>query len=379
MKGKKEYLDFLNFFVSKPFIITVSIIVAFILLRPTLGQILERMRLSSLYGKMQKIATLQLNYEITNNMFADDLKNIDTKLKDNDGNYFAGESVKTGQYTLFLARKGVFGLPEKNDYIVYYDYKHATFACAPQVHPMCKNLAKISKDICEESGMNWSTRNNECYTREKDMCFALGMNWDTKGDEIFCGYKNTSNMKIYESGKCLATLPSGCQKSVVYSGATCEGASSFACLESNLQGGNCIAQGETACHSVQINAGSSCIVNEDYTGYYGCQNAIINKGGNCVAIGTNTLACNKALINKGGRCIGYAVQACNNATVFAEGVCEANFSTACNNIAVKKGGRCIANMPDTCLGVYDKGACCHGDYCPKDSPKCNCPNFTTFC
>lgn len=379
MNNKKNNLEFLNFFVSKPFIITVIVIAALIALRPTLAQVLERMRLSSLYNKMQKIATLQLNYEITNNMFADDLKSIDTKLKDNDGKYFEGDTVKTGKFTLTLAKRGLFGFPQQNNYFVYYDYKNASIACAPQSHPMCKNLSHISKEICEEANMNWSYRINDCYTKEKDMCLALGMIWDTKGDSIFCGYKDIPNMKIYESGTCIATIPSGCQKSIVYAGASCEGSSSFACMESILQGGNCIARSETACHSVQINSGSSCIVNDEYTGYYGCQNAIINKGGRCVATGTNTLACNKAIINKGGRCLGYALQACNNATIFSDGVCEANISTACNNIVVKKGGRCIANMPDSCIGIYDKGSCCHGDFCPENSPKCNCPNFAKIC
>ena len=211
------------------------------------------------------------------------------------------------------------------------------------------------------------------------MCISLGMPWDTKGDDILCGYKNTPNKKIYESGTCIATTPSGCQKSTVYEGAVCEGASPYACIQSDLQGGDCIAKAETACHSVQINLGSSCIVSEDYSGHYGCQNAVINKGGKCIANGSNTLGCNKTIINKGGKCIGYAPQSCNNATVFSEGVCEANIATACNNIILKKGGRCISNVPETCKGTYDKGSCCHGDYCPADAPKCNCPNFATIC
>ncbi|MCR5504933.1 MAG: hypothetical protein K6E94_05230, partial [Elusimicrobiaceae bacterium] len=339
----------------------------------------ERMRLSSLYEKMQKIAALQTNYEITNNSFADDFKNVDAKLKDNDGKYFEGETVKTGPYSLSLAQRGLLGIPKKNEYLLYYDYKTNVFACSPQSHPMCKNLATISKDVCEEANMYWSIRTNDCYTKEKDLCLALGMTWNTKSDDIFCGYKNTPNMKIYESGTCIATTPSGCQKSVVFEGATCEGSAPFACAESNLQGGNCIAKGETACHSVQVNIDSSCIVNEDYSGYYGCQNVIINKGGKCVAMGSNISACNKPIINKGGRCIGYAMKSCNGATIFSEGICEANISSACNDIIVKKGGRCISNIDNTCIGTYEKGSCCHGDYCPKDSPKCNCPNFATVC
>ena len=370
MNKEDEAINFINFLLSRQFFIIVLLIIMFVALHPLVLQLVERIKVSSIYDKMQKIANLQINYEIANNRFADDLKLLDTKIKDNKDSYLTGDSAKIGQYTLQLARKGILAFPEKNDYAVYYDYKTSVFACAPQEHFICKNLAKMTQDICEEAGFEWSNKIHSCYPDEKEMCLALGLPWDNKSDTIFCGYRNIPDMKIYEKSSCIATTPSGCKGSIVYENGTCEGSSSFACLESNLQGGNCIAKGETACHSVQVNKDSSCIVNEDYSGYYGCQNSIINKGGTCLATGSNTLACNKAIINNGGKCIGYALQSCNNATVFAGGICEADSSTSCNNITVKNGGKCIANMPNTCIGNYDKGACCHGEYCPLDIPKC---------
>ncbi len=369
----------LNFVTKKSFIIPVVAVIVLIALYPTFTKVLERMKLSSTYNIMQKIALAQTNYEISHNSYADDFKELDIKLKDKYGKYFSGDSVSLKNFTLLLAQRGVLAIHKQGDYFGYYDYKNASFGCAPREHYICKNIASITKDICEEANMLWSVRNQACYTREKDMCLALNMPWDTKGDTVFCGYKNLPNMKIYEGASCIATIPSGCQKSNVYEGATCTGKAPFSCLQSSLQGGNCVPQTDTACHSVQINKGSVCLVDEDYTGLYGCQNATINKGGICLARGGNTLACNKPTINNGGICRGYAAKSCQNATVLSGGICEANANTVCQEITVKSGGKCIANMPETCEGVYEEGACCHGEFCPAYSPKCNCPNFAKVC
>ena len=379
MKEYDSEVSLLSFFIKKQFIITVMVIIALSLLYPFFGKVIERMRLSSLYNKMQKIATAQINYEIGHNAFTNDFKNLDLKIKDNNDQYLSGEDAHLGNFIVNMGTKGLFGVHNKRDYFVYYDYKNSSFHCAPGEHHICKNIAPISKEICEEANMLWSTKNNTCYTREKDMCLALSMPWDTKSDNVFCGYTNLQNMQIYQGGTCIGSMPSGCQNSIVYTGATCEGKSSFACVGSDLRGGTCIAETDTACHSVQIHSGAYCIVSEDYLGSYGCQNTIINKGGACIASGNGNLGCHKPLINNGGICMGNTLQSCNNATVLFGGICEANALGACQEITVKNGGRCIANTEKTCTGSYDKGACCHGDYCPEDSPKCNCPGFAKVC
>ena len=173
-------------------------------------------------------------------------------------------------------------------------------------------------------------------------------------------------------------LPASLQP-LVAAKATCEGKSPFGYMQSNLQGGICIAYKDTACHSVQINKGSTCLVNDDYLGEYGCQNTTINKGGVCLASGSGAFACNKATINKGGVCRGYSNKSCNNVIVLEGGICEANTQEACQEITLKKGGKCIANVLNTCNGTYEKGSCCHGDYCPDYAPKCNCSGYATIC
>ena len=237
----------------------------------------------------------------------------------------------------------------------------------------------MPKDACHEADMIWSDKTNACYMEASDLCNDLGMPWDPKINNGFCGYKDTTGMKIYDTGACLGTIPSGCQNSIVYENASCEGLAPFACIGSKLKGGNCIVRYDNACHSVQINNGSFCTVGNDFYGNFGCQNAIINKGGICLASGNNLLGCNKVIINEGGMCRGYALQSCNNAIIFAGGICEGNISSACQNITVKNGGRCIANTPKTCNGTYEIGSCCHGDFCPENAPKCDCPNYTTRC
>ena len=376
---KDSEKSILNFFTQKPFIITVIVIVVLISLYPTFTKVLERMHFSSTYNTMQKIALAQTNYEITNNSYADDFKELDIKLKDKNGRYFTGDTANLKYFTLLLAQRGILAINKKGDYFGYYDYKNSSFSCAPREHYICKNINSVTKDICEEANMLWSVRNQSCYTKAKDMCLSLNLPWNSDGETSFCGYKNLPNMRIYEGSSCIATIPSGCQSSKVYDGAICTGKAPFACLQSSLQGGNCVPQTDTACHSVQINKGSVCLVNEDYTGLYGCQNATINNGGICLATGNNSQACNKPTINNGGICRGYAAKSCQNATVLSGGICEANATTVCQEITVKKGGRCISNVPQTCEGVYEEGACCHGDYCPADAPKCNCPNFAKVC
>ena len=379
MKYKESLAHFLVFITSKNVIITAVTVIALIILHPFFMRTIERMKMSSVHDIMQRIALSQTNYEISNNHYADDFKDLDIKLKDKYGKYFEDDSVQINNFTLLMARRGLLASQDKGEYFVYYDYKQSAFSCAPREHYICKNINPISKDICEEAGMFWSVRNNSCYTREKDMCLALGMPWYTKGSESFCGYKNIPGKRIYESAACVATTPSGCQGSIVYDGGTCEGKGSFGCMQSSLQGGTCIAHTDTSCHSVQVNKGSTCLVNDDYSGSYGCQNVTINKGGICLAVGSNTLACNKATVNNGGICRGYANKSCNQATVLGGGICEANAQEACQEITVNKGGRCIANVPQTCEGTYETGACCHGDYCPAEAPKCNCPGFAKIC
>lgn len=379
MKYKESVVHFLVFLTNKTVIVTAAIIIVLIFSYPFFMKTIERMKMSSVHDMMQKIALSQTNFEISNNHYTDDFKELDLKLKDKYGKYLEDDTAQIDNFTLMLASKGILAIQNKGEYFVYYNYKNSSFSCAPNEHYICKNIKPISKDVCEEAEMFWSIRNNSCYTKEKDMCLALGLPWNTKDGESFCGYKNIPGKKIYENASCIATTPSGCQGSVLYKGSNCEGKGPFGCMQSNLQGGNCVAYTETACHSVRINKGSTCVVNDDYSGNYGCQNATINNGGICLASGSNTLACNKATINNGGICRGYANKSCNHATLLEGGICEANISSACQEITVKKGGKCIANVPDTCEGIYEEGSCCHGDYCPADAPKCNCPGYAKVC
>ncbi len=379
MKYKELLIRCLVFLSNRTVIITAVILIALVLLHPFFMRTLERMRMSSTYNTMQQIAAAQNNYNISQGKYTDDFKDLDLNLKDKYGKGFEYDSAQTDNFTLILAGSGVLGIRNGTEYIIYYDYTNSAFSCAPREHYICKNINPISKSVCEEAGMLWSSIANSCYMRESDMCLALKMPWNTKGKDIFCGYKDTQDIKVLEGAKCIATKPSGCQSSIIYNGASCEGRSSFGCMQSILEGGNCLAHTETACHSAQINKGSTCLVNDDYSGNYGCRNVTINKGGLCLAVGSNTLACNKATINKDGVCRGYANKSCNEATVLSGGICEANATNACQDINVKKGGKCIANVPQTCNGTYEEGSCCHGDYCPEDSPKCNCPRFEKNC
>ena len=319
MKYKESLVHFLVFITSRSVITTAIVIVALIILHPTFMRVLERMRMSSAYDMMQRIAQAQVNYNISHGRYSKDFTDLDLKLKDKYGKYFDDDTAQINNFTLILAGHGILATQNKGEYFVYYDYRDSSFSCAPREHYICKNINSVPKNICEEAGMLWSVRNNSCYTREKDLCLAVGMPWNAKDNETFCGYKNTPNMKIAESAACIATKSSG------------------------------------------------------------CQNPVINKGGVCLTSGSNLLACNKATINNGGVCRGYAGRSCNNATVFSGGICEANAKEACQDITVKKGGRCIANIPQTCNGTYEDDACCHGDYCPEDSPKCNCPGFAKVC
>ncbi len=379
MKYKELLIRLLVFLTDKSVIVTAIIIIALLLLHPHFVRVLERMRMSSTYDTMKRIAQEQKHYAISNNDYSNDFRDLGLNLKDKYGKDFEYDSARTDHFTLILEKSGVLGIRNGSEYIVYYDYDNSSFSCAPREHYICKNINPISKSVCEEAGMLWSSINNSCYMSEKDMCLAHNMPWNTKDKNIFCGYENTENVKVLEGASCIATKPGGCQNSIIYNGASCEGKSSFACMKSILQGGNCAAHTETACHSVQINKDSACLVDEDYSGSYGCQNVTINKDGLCYAKGPNTLACNKAIINNSGVCRGYANKSCNSATVLSGGICEANAVNACQDITVKKGGKCIANVPKTCNGTYEKGACCHGDYCPENSPKCKCPGYATFC
>lgn len=379
MKYKELLIRCLVFLTNRSVIITAIIIIALLLLHPYFMRTLERMKMSSTHDTMQRIVQAQNNYNISHGQYANDFKELDLNLKDKYGKNFEYDSAQADDFTLLLANNGILGIRYTKEYIIYYSYANPLFSCAPREHYICKNINPISKSVCEEAGMLWSNINNSCYMNEKDRCLAIKMPWNTKGKDIFCGYKDTENVKVLEGASCIATKPSGCQNSIIYGGASCEGKSSFGCMKSILQGGNCLSHTDTACHSVQINKGSTCLVNDDYSGDYGCQNVTINKDGLCLAVGSNTLACNKATINKDGVCRGYANKSCNDATVLSGGVCEANATDVCQDITVKKGGKCIANVPQTCNGTYEEGACCHGDYCPEDSPKCECPKFATKC
>lgn len=379
MQNEDKEIAFLNFILQKEFIYAVLIVLALFLLYPVAQRTVERIRLFFVYNKMTKIANKQTEFFTTNGKFSNELYKLNTGYTDNNGNPFSGEKVATGNYSLRLGRKGVFATNNKAGYFVYYDYDLATLYCAPKSHHICKKIILMPKDFCLEENMIWSDRTNACYMNEKDLCLDLGMPWNDKINNGFCGYKDTNDMKIYQTGACLGTTPSGCQNSTVYENASCQGLAPFACIGSKLKGGDCIVRYDNACHSVQINNGSSCIAGKDFDGNLGCKNAIVNQGGTCVAAGNNLLGCHAAIVNQGGMCRGYAPQSCNNSVIFAGGVCEGNISTACQNVTVKNGGRCISNMPRTCSGTYEIGACCHGNFCPDNAPKCDCPDFATKC
>ncbi|MBO4707439.1 MAG: hypothetical protein J5594_02630 [Elusimicrobiaceae bacterium] len=379
MKYKELLIRCLVFLTDKSVIVTAIVIIALILMHPYFMRVVERMKMSDTHDTMQQIAKAQKNYEMSNGRYTHDFKNLDLQLRDKHGKDFEYDYAETDDFSLVLADTGILGIRNGREYIIYYDYENSSFSCAPHDHYICKNINPVSKSVCKEAEMFWSNINNYCYINEKDRCLAIKMPWKTKGKDIFCGYKDTENVKVLEGASCIATKPSGCQNSIIFKDAICDGKSSFGCVRSKLKGGNCLAHTETACHSVQINKASTCLVNDDYSGNYGCQNVTINKDGLCLAVGSNTLACNKATINEDGICRGYANKSCNEATVWSGGVCEANATDVCQNITVKKGGKCIANVPQTCNGIYEEGSCCHGYYCPEDSPKCKCPKFATKC
>ena len=379
MANKNKEVAILHFLLQKHVIYTIVFIVIFVLLCPFFQKVIERTRLSFLYSKIKRIAERQLSYNTSNNAFANNFIKLDTGYKDNNGYLFDGPEVQTGNFSLRLGKKGVFAINKKKQYFVYYDYVSSTLYCAPKSHHICRNIALVQKDICLEADMAWSDKTNTCYISNEDLCIDLGMPWDNKINDGFCGYKDVPNKEIYSPGVCIGAIPSGCQNSTVYTDASCEGFAPFACIGSKLQGGNCIARYDNACHSVEINKGSFCNAGNDFYGNLGCPNTIINKGGTCIATGNNIMGCNKPIIKDGGMCRGYALQSCNNAIIFAGGVCEGNTSTACQNVTVKNGGRCIANTAKTCNGTYEAGSCCHGSFCPENSPKCDCPNFTTRC
>jgi len=379
MENREKEIAVLNFLLQKQVVYTIIFIIIFILLCPFFHRVIERTRLSFLYSKIKRIADRQVSYNTSNNTFSDSFSKLDIEYEDNRGYPFKGAEAQTGNFVLNLGKKGIFAVNKKEGYIVYYDYILASLYCAPNNHYICRNIRFMPREFCLEADMIWSDKTNACYMEQKDLCVDLGMPWDSKVNDGFCGYKNTPEKEIFPPGICIGTIPSGCQNSIVYKDASCQGFAPFACIGSKLQGGNCIVGYDNACHSVQVYDGSFCNAGNDFYGNFGCANAIVNNGGTCLASGENLLGCNKAIINNGGMCRGYALQSCNNTVIFSGGICEGNISTACQDITVKSGGRCIANTPKTCTGVYEIGSCCHGDFCPDNSPKCDCPNFATRC
>lgn len=379
MSKENKEVAILNFLLQKEVVYTVIIIIILFLLYPIAKQVVGRARLSFVYSKIKNITEKQLDFYTSNTRYAYNFANLNMSYTDNYDNPFNGDEVETGNFSLRLGRKGIFAINQKEKYFVYYDYEQSTLYCAPKDSYICRNLTLMPKNFCLEAKMLWSDKTNACYMNAKDLCIDSGMPWNEKINNGFCGYKDTNAMEIYQTGTCLGTIPSGCQNSIVYKNASCEGLAPYACIGSELKGGNCVVRYDNACHSVKINDGSFCIANTDFYGAMGCQNAIINKGGTCLATGSNVLGCNRSIVNEGGMCRGYAIQSCNNTVILAGGICEGNISTACQNISVKAGGKCISNTPKTCNGTYEIGSCCHGDFCPEMSPKCDCPNFAAKC
>ena len=245
-----------------------------------------------------------------------------------------------------------------------------------------KKLELSNGDTCT------GTEKWECHYVKISDGECNAKNWYDCRDSIFVNSTCNSitvqacNNGSYTDSSCIAN---GGQESCTGSSflnSTCEGSNSWDCHKGDFKDSRCIGnlggRSVSICHESTFD-NSECIVYG--TGYYGaCYTSTYKNKSSCVADGKGCY--NSTFENS--TCTGNGASSCEESTFTENSVCNGNNSTACQGSTFSGNSICYANEDGACgdsknndgtvktPAVYEGNACCKGDFCPANAPKCDC-------
>ena len=156
----------------------------------------------------------------------------------------------------------------------------------------------------------------ECYAKSGYACRgSTFVNSICIGDD---GQSQTCTGNYYTDSSCIANGPESCMNSP-YLNSTCEANKSYGCYASNFKDSSCKGNEGISCH------------------YSTFDNS---------------------------ECYGNTAKACVGSTFKGNSICYANEDGAC--------GDWYSNGELNAPAVYEGNACCKGDFCPGNAPKCDC-------
>ena len=161
----------------------------------------------------------------------------------------------------------------------------------------------------------------------------------------------------FNNGACYAESGSGYTCRGAFVSSTCTSTAGQSC-NGSFTDSSCIANGKESCMgSSYLN--STCEANKSYGCYY-------SKFKNSRCIGSSSksfITCHYSTFDN-SECYGNAAGACIGSTFKGNSVCYANEEGAC--------GDWYYNGELEAPAVYEGNACCKGDFCPANAPKCDC-------
>ena len=168
----------------------------------------------------------------------------------------------------------------------------------------------------------------------------------TETEDWECEYVKISD------GECYAESGYTCRDNT-FVNSTCTSAASQSCSGS-FTDSSCIANGKESCMgSSYLN--STCEGNK----HYGCYHSNF-KNSSCM--GNGGITCHRSTFDN-SECYGDTSQACSGSTFKENSICYANEDGACGDYEYNGG-----IIPTT----YEGNACCSGEFCPGNAPKCDC-------
>ena len=322
---------------------------------PMYRKSVEKSRVTDALTTMQAVAKSEHGWYLTNNDYTKDFANLDIDLIDENGEKANGESYDTVNYTFTLQDNAIKAERTNNEYTLYKMYEDPNIYCLPQDHYICEQFGwGVNRSLCNNINGAWSNKTGQCYNTPQERCAdsETSATWQTSAGG-FCGYDNQGYVEVGEFESCVMTGRPG------YSGSD----QTWRCQYSTFTGESSTCKGGNgSCYYSNFYNGAECLG--------GCYESHFYSGSSCINCGGGTF-------DGGSICYGNnqgTGGSCNGATFTNGSICYSNGPNACYGAKLYSGSKCMATQDNrVCNVTYYDDACCEGEYCPSNAPKCECP------
>ena len=317
---------------------------------PMYKKAVEKSKVADALTTMSAVSENEHVWHLAHNTYTDNFANLDIAFTDKDGNNVEGESFESINYTFTLQDSSIKAERNNHEYTLYKLYESGDIFCLPQEYYVCEQYRwGLNQNACRNAIKGfWSNKTNTCYNSEEERCTGTidpndenPATWQTIGGE-YCGYFRQDNVNVGENQRCVV-----------------------ANAHKPKETGNCqysTFTGQSSVCDAQVNYGDE-----------SCGYSTFKDGAVCE--GSVSRGCRYSTFENNSVCNGRST-ACQASTFKSNSICYALDGTdPCVNSKFYSGSKCYAtkDVRNACVGsTYYDDACCVGDYCPANAPKCRC-------